>query len=109
MTEKIEQALDGVASELNAELDTGDEVNLLLVSALRQYQHNDCSGLLIGYDYSETQKVVTEIYLQLEKLRATIKHEADYCYHWMGESLLKGDVERAQRHKERGDRLMASI
>jgi len=38
-----------------------------------------------------------------------LKQEADYCYHWMNESLLKGDADRAMRHKERGDRLMASI
>ncbi len=109
MTEKIEQASDGVASVLRAELDTGDEVNLLLVSALRQYQHNDCSGLLSGYDYSETQKVVTELYFQLEKLRKTILQEAEYCYGWADHFYSLKDYDRAKRHKERGDRLMNSI
>ena len=105
MTDKETQASTGVASEL----DTGDEVNLLLVSALRQYQHNDCSGLLIGYDYSETQKVVTELYFQLEKLRKTLKQEAEYCYGWATGAEMIGDDDRAKRHRERGDRLMNSI
>ena len=109
MNEEKTQIADGVASVLNAELDTGDEVNLLLVSALRQYQHNDCSGLLIGYDYNETQKVVTEIYLQLEKLRAAIKQEAHYCYEWAANAEVMGDYDRSKRHKERGDRLMSNI
>ena len=30
----------------------------ILISALRQYQHNDCSGLQTGFDYSETIKIV---------------------------------------------------
>lgn len=109
MTDKETQALDGVASELNAELDTGDEVNLLLSSALRQYQHNDCSGFVVGYDYSETQKVVTELYFQLEKLRKTIKQEAEYCYGWADHFYGLKDYDRAKRHKERGDRLMNGI
>ena len=94
---------------MSAELDTGAEVNLLLVSALRQYQHNDCSGLLFGYDYSETQKVVTELHFQLEKLRKTILQEAEYCYGWADHFYSLKDYDRAKRHKERGDRLMNSI
>lgn len=109
MNEEKTQISDGVASVLNAELDTGDEVNLLLVSALRQYQHNDCSGLLFGYDYSETQKVVSGLYLQLEKLRKTILQEAEYCYGWADHFYGLKDYDRAKRHKERGDRLMNSI
>lgn len=33
----------------------------ILIPALRQYQHNDCSGLLVGFDYKETIKIVTAI------------------------------------------------
>jgi len=30
----------------------------ILIPALRQYQHNDCSGLLAGFDHDETAKIV---------------------------------------------------
>jgi len=46
---------------------------------------------------------------QLIALRATIKQEADYCYGWAANAEMTGDDDRAKRHKERGDRLMASI
>ena len=36
---------------LERELDAGKEAESLLIKALRQYQHNDCSGLLVAYDY----------------------------------------------------------
>ena len=33
----------------------------ILLTALRQYQHNDCSGLLAGFDYEETIKIVLHL------------------------------------------------
>ena len=30
----------------------------ILEGALRQYQHNDCSGLISGFDHTETSKIV---------------------------------------------------
>lgn len=30
----------------------------ILVDALRQYQHNDCSGLIAGFDHDKTAKLV---------------------------------------------------
>lgn len=30
----------------------------ILLPALRQYQHNDCSGLIAGFDYDKTAKIV---------------------------------------------------
>jgi len=30
----------------------------ILEPALRQYQHNDCSGFVAGFDHTETAKVV---------------------------------------------------
>ena len=33
----------------------------ILIPALRQYQHNDCSGLLAGFDYDETIKIVSQL------------------------------------------------
>ena len=32
----------------------------ILWPALRQYQHNDCSGSLLGLDYNETLKILKE-------------------------------------------------
>ena len=78
----------------------------MLAPALRQYQHNDGSGFLCGYDYSETQKVVSELYLHLEGLRKTILQEAEYCYGWADHFHDLKDYDRAKRHRERGDRLM---
>lgn len=64
-----------LASDLNNELGTssdgfdaeGFNVNALLLPALRQYQHNDCSGLLAGYDYAETQTIVLNLLKDLKK------------------------------------------
>lgn len=33
----------------------------ILLPALRQYQHNDCSGLLAGYDKEETERILLKI------------------------------------------------
>lgn len=30
----------------------------ILEPALRQYQHNDCSGLVAGFDHKETTRIV---------------------------------------------------
>jgi len=46
-------------SELNALLCVGGKTPKILWSALRQYQHNDCSGFLVGLDYDEVVKVVS--------------------------------------------------
>ena len=56
---------------LERELDAGKEAESLLIKALRQYQHNDCSGLLVAYDYDETQKIVTELCQKIKILEDT--------------------------------------
>ena len=33
----------------------------ILIPALRQYQHNNCSGLIAGFDYDETIEIVNEL------------------------------------------------
>ena len=33
----------------------------ILLTAVRQYQHNDCSGLLFGFDHDETIKAISTI------------------------------------------------
>jgi len=44
----------------------------LLIPALRQYQHNDCSGLLAGFDYEETQKVVIGLSERISLLESQV-------------------------------------
>ena len=39
-----------------------------LIKATRQYQHNDCSGLVMAYDKEETEKAVKALSLRIEKL-----------------------------------------
>ena len=40
-----------------------------LVNALRQYQHNDGSGLVFGYDKAETERIVGALQAELETER----------------------------------------
>ena len=37
------------------------EVKKLLLPALRQYQHNDCSGLVAGYEKEEVERIVSDL------------------------------------------------
>ena len=46
----------------------GDAASILL-PALRQYMHNDGSGLLAGYEYERTQQIVAELRGECERLR----------------------------------------
>ena len=39
-----------------------------LISALRQFQNNDCSWLVTGYDKSETEIVIKELEAQVADL-----------------------------------------
>lgn len=57
-----------------------------LLKAVRQYQHNDCSGLLIAYDKQETERVVSdllrernELAAQVERLRGALSDLEDDC------------------------------
>jgi len=104
----------GLASDLNRELDT-DEVmthRLAAISVAAMQDTEESRKDRITQDnmyWSPAYADMCRKVDQLIALRAVLKQEADYCYHWMNESLLKGDADRAMRHKERGDRLMASI
>jgi hypothetical protein len=40
----------------------------VLLPALRQYQHNDCSGLISGFEHKETCKIVTVLQAKLREL-----------------------------------------
>ena len=53
----------------------------ILIPALRQYQHNDCSGLLAGFDYDETIKIVSQLRdAVLEAVKALEKPEYGNTY-----------------------------
>ena len=51
------------------------ETPKILIQALRQYQHNDCSGLLAGFDYDETVRIVND----LQKEIASIEMQLELC------------------------------
>lgn len=42
----------------------------ILTKALRQYQHNDCSGFLSGYDCVETEKIVVGLEQRIQESEA---------------------------------------
>jgi len=48
----------------------------ILWSALRQYQHNDCSGVIAGFDYDEVVGVVAGLQAEIQSLECSLK-EAD--------------------------------
>jgi len=47
------------------------ELTKILLPALRQYQHNDCSGLIAGYDFAETKNIVGNLLLKIKELENT--------------------------------------
>lgn len=48
-----------------------------LLPALRQYQHNDCSGLLAGFDYDETIATVNALNSEIERLNALVAMQTE--------------------------------
>lgn len=44
-----------------------------LQRAVRQYQHNDCSGLVMGYDEAETNRVVSDLLRERNELAAQVE------------------------------------
>ena len=53
-------------------MDFKKEAKGKLIPALRQHQHNDCSGLIMAYDYETTLDIVSGI---LEQRQETRPHE----------------------------------
>ena len=45
----------------------------ILIQALRQYQHNDCSGLLAGFDYDDTVRIVSDLQKQLAEVEKKLE------------------------------------
>ncbi|QJP06318.1 hypothetical protein [Pseudomonas multiresinivorans] len=43
-----------------------------LVNALRQYQHNDCSGVVFGYDKAETERIVAALRVENSNLQVRL-------------------------------------
>ena len=93
--EKLEA---GLASDLNRELDTTNDDCKLCGSSC-----NERDELI------KCEREINSLRLETSRLRAVIEREAEYCYGWAAGAEMMGDDDRAKRHKERGDRLMASI
>lgn len=45
----------------------------ILLPSLRQYQHNDCSGLLAGFEYDETVRIVSLLQKKIKEQESEIK------------------------------------
>lgn len=116
MSEEKTQIADGVASELNAELDVEDGLMCVFVddteiSHYLRMHINDQENMEgwqenVCYVGAET---IDKLRAEVKKLRAAIKQEAHYCYEWAANAEVMGDYDRSKRHKERGDRLMSNI
>ena len=130
MNEEKTQIADGVASVLNAELDTIDKIvsrrideimnhRFVAISVAAIQDTEEARKERITQDniywspaYADMCRKVDELInarIEIERLRQTIKNEAQYCFHWRDESLKIGDTDRAKRHDERGNRLLAGI
>lgn len=70
--ENHKQKQRGSKSELSDLLCVDGKTPKMLWPALRQYQHNDCSGLLVGFDYNEIMKILAD-----EITKAHIAGQAD--------------------------------
>ena len=61
----------------------------ILIPALMQYQHNDCSGLLMGFDYEETIKAFkslpilpdSDIKYSQKDIDVLLKEQREACAH----------------------------
>jgi hypothetical protein len=53
----------------------------ILIPALRQYQHNNGSGLLKGFDYDETMKIVDKLQNTRDALIKDIATTFYYSWH----------------------------
>jgi hypothetical protein len=67
----------------------------VLLPALRQYQHNDCSGLISGFEHKETCKIVTGLQAKLRELveAAEWRDECNALYSGMYQDWLCDDDE----------------
>jgi hypothetical protein len=52
----------------------------VLLPALRQYQHNDCSGLISGFEHKETCKIVTGLQAKLRELAEAAEWRDEVLY-----------------------------
>lgn len=92
---------------------------LRIISELRRLQDLEADNASLHQQFSDQDAIVTELRKtnadlrqQLEKadeikrLRDAIKTEADYCFAWAANAEMIGDDDRANRHKQRAERLM---
>ena len=127
MNEEKTQIADGVASELNAELDAIvsrriDEIMAhrfvaISVAAMQDTEKTrkeriTQENIYWSPAYADMCRKVDELInarIEIEKLRQTIKNEADYNYKLALYFYGIKDFFRASQHKERGNKLMSSI
>ena len=62
---------------LERELDARKEAESMLINALRQYQHNDGGGLVVGFDYHETIKIVENLFQKIQTLHRDIDRKTE--------------------------------
>ena len=72
MNEKEDWQIINTTMDLQNEVQKVENITNILLPALRQYQHNDCSGFVAGYDIKETDKIVSELQSLLEEIRILI-------------------------------------
>lgn len=70
--------------DFRAGLETKTQENLpnaagLLLSALRQYRHNDNSGFVAGYEIKETEKIVTSLMVGMQDLMKIAESANQLC------------------------------
>ena len=49
------------------------ETPKILIQALRQYQHNNCSGLLTGFDYDITVRIVNDLQKEIASIEKQLE------------------------------------
>lgn len=69
----VQNGAEALGGELRAILaaprQPEEDAASILLPALRQYMHNDGSGLLAGYEYERTQQIVAELREECEHLK----------------------------------------
>lgn len=74
----------------------------ILLSASRQYQHNDCSGFVAGFEYEETCRIVAGLSAKLRELveaaewRDEVSEARRYCYWRKKEDYYPNDRRRSR-------------
>lgn len=96
------RAISEICGILAAPRQPEGEAASILLPALRQYMHNDGSGLLAGYEYERTQQIVAELLAERDTLRQQLAERDAAIEEWSGTAVQNGmecDRLAAQRDK----------